>query len=362
MQRLGRYSSSWVKQTGLKCLAILMYSGAFSSNVKAQDPHFSQYYASPLYLNPALTGMERDLYFGVNYRTQWQSLDFPYKTYQFSVTHPVFTQGSEKIQIGGIGLSVFQDQAGDNDAFKTLGLIASAAYNLRLDNQNTGILSFGLQAGYIQKRIDLNGLNWGSQYNPFIGYDNTLTPDIALLDEGTSYPVFNTGIVYYYNPYKQYYFTKTSGFFGFAMSYLNKPNESLLIGGRESLPVLYKVHGGLEFRLNAKVYLSPNFLLMRQGASNEINLGTYLAYNLTKFRSRKKFKPQQMILGSWYRFGDAFIFTAGVTSNSLSFGLSYDLNVSTLRYNNRGLSAFELSLTYRVVKGKGIKRFSTPLM
>ena len=205
-----------------------------------------------------------------------------------------------------------------------------------MDARNSAIISFGLQAGYVRKQINLTGLNWGSQYNSFIGYDNTVTPDIALLNDGIGYPVFNTGVMYYYNPYKQYYFKKVSGFFGLAVSYLNTPDESLLIDVRERLPMLYKIHGGLEFRLSKSLYVSPNLLAMKQGTSTEINLGSYLTYNLTKFRSRKKYKPQQLILGSWYRWGDAFIVTAGLAANSISIGLSYDLNVSTLRYDSRG--------------------------
>jgi hypothetical protein len=34
----------------------------------AQAPVFSQYYSSGLYLNPALSGLEKDIYLGMNYR------------------------------------------------------------------------------------------------------------------------------------------------------------------------------------------------------------------------------------------------------------------------------------------------------
>ena len=110
----------WSKRC-LVCISLLWFGLIIiTHDLNAQDPHFSQYYASPLYLNPAMTGMERDLYFGMNYRTQWQSLDFPYKTYQFSMIHPVFTQGSEKNQIGGLGFTIYKDQAGEGNVFTTI--------------------------------------------------------------------------------------------------------------------------------------------------------------------------------------------------------------------------------------------------
>ena len=46
----------------------------------AQDPQFTQFYANPLYLNPAFAGSTRCPRVGLNYRNQWPSLNKAYIT------------------------------------------------------------------------------------------------------------------------------------------------------------------------------------------------------------------------------------------------------------------------------------------
>ncbi len=48
--------------------------------VKAQDPHFTQFYASPLYLNPAFTGLTYEHRFSMNGRLQWPGVSTAYNT------------------------------------------------------------------------------------------------------------------------------------------------------------------------------------------------------------------------------------------------------------------------------------------
>ncbi|MBA4058472.1 MAG: hypothetical protein C0490_27390, partial [Marivirga sp.] len=62
-------------------------------SLHAQSPVFSQYYASSLYLNPALSGLEKDIYFGMNYRSQWSNLGLPFNTFQFSFIKPLVKPG-----------------------------------------------------------------------------------------------------------------------------------------------------------------------------------------------------------------------------------------------------------------------------
>ena len=153
-----------------------------------------------------------------------------------------------------------------------------------------------------------------------------------------------------------------SGFLGVAASNLNKPDESLLDGeGTESpLPTLYKAHGGLNFKMSPQLTLSPNVLYMRQHQSQQLNTGIYLTYQLMGPKSRhNKLKMQ---LGTWYRFDDAFIISMGLKSRNMGFGFSYDFNNSSLRQFTGGSGALEASISYRIIKGKGLRRFSTPLL
>lgn len=327
----------------------------------AQDPQFSQYYASLSYLNPALTGVEKDIYFGINYRSQWNSLESSYTTGQFSFNYPLMVKGSEYKHVGGLGLSVFNDVTGINGEFETYGVSFSGAYNVTLNRDQ--MLFMGLQAGIIQKNIDLSNLRWGSQYDAFIGYDNRITPSVGEVSEQNNFPVFNAGILWHYEKVKRNYIgTDFKSFAGLAVSNLNNPDESLLQDGTSPLPLLYKLHGGMELTLSHYLKFSPNFLVMRQNSRYQINTGAYIT--ITKFgnpyaRNSRLFDLQ---VGAWYRFKDSFIFMLGADMRNFNVGFSYDLNTSTLRYNNLVSGTYEISMAYRIVKGKGLRRFSTPLM
>ena len=48
--------------------------------VTAQDPQFSQFYAAPLYLNPAFAGSTGQARVGMNYRNQWPAIDANFNT------------------------------------------------------------------------------------------------------------------------------------------------------------------------------------------------------------------------------------------------------------------------------------------
>src|SRR5688572_33039570 len=80
----------------------------------AQDPVFSQFYTSSLYLNPALSGLARDVVLGFNYRSQWAGVNLPFKTFQFSAVHPIIQQGIKTKHLGGFGATLFSDEAGPN--------------------------------------------------------------------------------------------------------------------------------------------------------------------------------------------------------------------------------------------------------
>ena len=350
MIRLLTYLSMWL---------LLAFTGG---KLQAQDPHFSQYYANPLYLNPAMTGLDSDVYFGLNYRSQWKSLDLPFEIAQLSVVLPILEHGSQFKHRGGVGMSVYHEQAGEANNFKTTSYTVSGAYNLFLKSDASQMISVGIQGGFITKQLDFNNLRWGSQYDPFIGFDASITPSLDLGSEMTTFPVIHAGAVWYFDQGKRRLRSGISGFVGIAASNLNQPNESLLEdeGSESHLPILYKFHGGLNFSMSRQLTLSPNVLYMTQHHSEQINTGVYLTYQLVGPRARaNRLKVQ---LGTWYRFDDAFIVSLGLLTRNLGFGFSYDFNNSNLRSFTGGNGAVEASISYRIIKGKGLKRFSTPLL
>lgn len=325
----------------------------------AQDAVFSQFYASSLYLNPALAGEEKDLMFSSNYRSQWQSIVVPYVTSQMSGVYPLYASDLNDRHVGGVGLSMYNDRAGDG-LFKTFGFNGSAAYNLPLTSDGVHDLSFGIQFGLIQKNIDYTNLEWGEQYNPYIGFDATVSPGEDQFNNTILYPDIGAGVMYYYHGSQQYgSIRKVSGYLGAAVYHINQPNESLVRGMESRLPRLYKVHGGLEYNINSKNAIQPTFLAMSQNGAFHMNTGMYWSHEVVDRRGGA-FRNTNLVLGGWYRYGDAFTVLAGMANERLSLGISYDYNTSSLRHATRGRGGYEISLTIRRVKDHGPRRIGTP--
>ncbi|MDH5474361.1 MAG: PorP/SprF family type IX secretion system membrane protein [Cyclobacteriaceae bacterium] len=325
--------------------------------VKAQDPVFSQFYAAPLYLNPALSGAETSILLNVSYRRQWQSLDLPYDIGQFTFNYPLITNTRIRKHIGGIGLSVFRESSGVNRSLLTMGALASGAFNWSFDRTGINKISIGLQAGFIQKSINFNNFEWSSQYDPFLGFQASVAPSIINELEGSrAYPTFNAGVLWSHNPDK--IVSPFSAFVGVAASNLNKPNESLVQDKSYNLPMLFKFQGGLDFHLTSVLILSPNVLILRQNETNQFNVGTYLGYNFIE----KRDAINVIQIGVWHRVNDSFIFSGGFTNNKVFVGISFDFTSSTLRYDTRRQRAYEISISYKIPQIKGLRRCSIPLL
>lgn len=339
------------------CIAlILVIFACCTQETSAQDAHFSQYYASSLYLNPAMAGATPHLTFSSNYRTQWRSIIMPYVTSQFSAIQPIYKKDEvDDNHIGGIGISFYNDRAGDGN-FKTIGVNINAAYNLHLSRMQD--LIFGVQGGFIQKNVDFTNLEWGEQFNPYVGFDATIDPGEPGLTNRVLYPDVSAGFLYYYNSGRNYTEKGLSAYLGFSAYHINRPNESMVRDFVNTLPILFKGHAGFEMRLGEKVNISPNALFMMQNERMQINGGLYLTY---LFHEQQKFlAPSDVIFGTWYRLDDSFIFSMGLGNNHYTIGFSYDFNSSSLRYHTQGRGAYEISLTLMKIREKTIRRFHTP--
>ena len=327
----------------------------------AQGYFFSQYRAAPLFVNPALAGYEKNITFGLNYRLQNQA-EISYHTGQMAAIFPLYVQGQEKNHVGGIGIATLNDVAGQLNEVKTYGFNVASAYNMKLNLYETQMLTFGLQAGYVQTNIDFSALNWASQIT-YSGFDHSISPGPAYGDR-TNYVSFNAGALWSYdsrnkrrnrqNDYRLH--------LGVSLAHLNKPDQSLIDGYVNELPMLYKAHGGGVFEINEVVRIAPDFLLMMQNQNFQYNLGTSVSYT-TAARGGSKFENDgiSLRLGTWYRVQDSFIFLIGAGNENFDAAISYDINAHHDRANIRNQAALELSVAYRIIRDNNLKKIETPL-
>ncbi len=343
----------------LGCISLLATSLGW-----AQDPNFSQYYAAPLYLNPALATAESEATFGMVYRSQWRSISFPQKIGQFSGIIPLHSRKQSLMQPGGIGFALYNDAAGEGNNLQTTGIQAGAAYNLPLTRTYTHVLSFGMQLGLIQRSVDLGDFRWGSQYEPatpYFGFNPTLTATIQThgLRDKKLYPVVHAGVVWHLNGSSIAAHQPLRGFLGFSASNLNQPDESLIQGAVSRLPMLFRAQAGLIFDVSERIQLMPNLLGMQQNDHTQINVGSYIAYQPGSLTSLSK---TQLLFGGWYRVKDSFVLSTALVAKGYTIGFSYDITTSSLRYTTHGRGAWEVSLSYRIPKKTKTRRFATPLI
>lgn len=347
-------------------IAMLAICNILHSALFAQDPAFSQFYSASLFLNPALAGAETDLTLTINQRIHLNKQLSPYSLSQFSIIYPVRmnrfkTTYNRKGHVGGCGFTVYNEMSGANRELASYGGYLTLAYLLQANGNHR--ISFSIQGGLVQKHIDFNKLRWGSQYDADIGFNPDLLPSISNYNEEIIIPVFNSGLVWYYNPNSTapYRISDFEAFTGIAVSNLNKPDQTFFDSQISELPMLFKLHGGCVFYFSKRMQLLPNYLVMFQNNEFQTNIGGYVNYTISASRySRNRHIVQ---LGTWYRYGDSFILSGAFRFNRVQVAVSYDFNVSSFQYYNKGARAFEISVSYRVYKDYSLQRnISHPLM
>jgi type IX secretion system PorP/SprF family membrane protein len=306
-------------------LVVMCITGA----VKAQvDPHFSQYYVYPAWLNPALTGaFDGEYRISGIYRNQWGNISSPFSTPGLAVD---FTTDKNI----NFGVSVLNQKAG-NGGYNYTTAYGNIAYTgVKFGANQTKRVVFGIQAGMIQRRFDRNKLTFGDQWNPITGY-NPGNPSTDILTR-TSASAFDAGAgVMYFDaePGK-----KSNLFGGFAVSHLTKPTDQFSAKGDAKLPMRFTAHAGIRFTISEVFSLTPNLLYVKQGSATEKMAGAYATYKATP--------GVDVMLGVNYRVDDAISPFLGFTYKNMVLGASYDINSSDLGKVANGSNSFEISLSF----------------
>lgn len=309
------------------------------ANVSAQDVHFSQYFTSPLTLNPAMTGLvNKDFRVAANYRTQWSSItNNPYETFTFSVDGSLFKNKFNNGDAVGLGIIFLNDKAGAGQLTnQTMGL--SLAYHHALGKDKNQHISLGFQAYAVNKFVDFRKLVFGDQFDPVSGTANGTTGE-TWTDNEEGYSDFNTGIMY-----TGRINDKTSIYGGLSAYHITQPNETFQ-GGANKIHSRYNAYLGSSFDLTdyTVAYVSGN--IQRQGSQSEFILGGATGFILNPNHDYDD-NDKVFYVGAWYRYNDAIIPYIGFELDALTFGLTYDATVSNLATPTNYQGAYEMSLIW----------------
>lgn len=303
----------------------------------AQDPEFAQYYAAPLYLNPAFSGTSVDHRFNMNYRNQWPNITNAFQTYAFSYDYNLDQLNS------GLGVLLLVDKAGTAQ-LQSQQINFQYSYKVRLSD--TWMLSSGLNFGLGTRSIDYNKLIFYNELD-FL-QSGGIPPDKRTDTDRASYFDFGGGMLAYNKKF----------WIGFAAAHLNRPNRSLT-DNEAQIPIKTTIHGGFRLPLYNGIFkkdrvaaLAPSFVYKQQGKFDQLDIGTYFLY-------------EPVVLGLWYRgipirqnvndniSQDAVVVILGFRLDKFEFTYSYDVTVSELGPISGG--AHELALMFKIDVAASVK-------
>ncbi|HEY4965523.1 MAG TPA: PorP/SprF family type IX secretion system membrane protein [Puia sp.] len=309
--------------------------------VSAQDPSFSQFFASPLTLNPALTGkFNGDLRAAGNYRNQWPDVNRAYITSTVSVDLPILQGMLPEDDRWGIGMMAMTDKTA-NGILNSNYFALSTAYHKAVDENGMHQISVGFQGTYANKILDgprlhfLDGLQIDGTWLP------SATEPVNLQVVTTSYFDMNAGVLYNGS------LNGTNAvYFGASMYHLNQPKESFLGVDNITVPTRLTLHAGGYFPSESSGqtwYVSA--LYNKQTTASELVFGGALELSA----STDETKPVNVYIGAWTRLNnvsDALIPYVGLDYGSFNLGLTYDVNISDFKVATQTRGGMEISLVY----------------
>ncbi len=321
--------------------------------IMAQDIHFSQFIMTPLLINPSEAGKFGGNYRGIlNYRQQWRSISpKPYVTYggTFDMS---FNQSGLKRNFFGGGIIAYGDKAGFG-SLSTNMISLTIAYHLNIAKNQ--YLSGGMQGTLLQRAINTNNLRFDNQFDVNIGAHN---PALNHMENFNQLNVvkgsISGGVSYNYSDNTGNNVISNNGYqgkiinIGAAVFYVNSPDYSFNNIVQDKLALRYVFHTFTSFGIpNYNIAIQPSGLLYYQNKATDILVGGMIRYTLKEQSKYTQIvKGAALSIGLHHRLQDALIPSILLEMGSLAFGVSYDINSSSLKTASAGRGGLEVSIRY----------------
>jgi type IX secretion system PorP/SprF family membrane protein len=259
----------------------------------AQDPHFTQYFSTGVYLNPAFAGFEGCSRVSSSYRNQWPSLSGTFQTFNIS-----YDQFLKPIS-GGFSARYLYEEAGSGSLITQE---ASAAYapSIRLFDKSL-LISPALELEWRERSVTWEKLTFGNM----VGTGNVFITDLEESTSTVNQINLNAGILFSHGAFVC----------GAAFHHLNQSNEGST--STSKLAPKYTFHFSYVAELTENLSASPSLVYMQQ---QDVSI---LLPSLV-------FSFQGVRAGVASRWGDSAILLLGYASKRFSVGYSFDYTVSKL--------------------------------
>src|SRR5215831_20538414 len=224
----------------------------------AQDIHFSQFYETPLYRNPAFAGVfTGDIRVQAVFRSQWNSFVDAYKTGSMNAEYKMPVGKGEDFVT--CGLEAFYDRAGSADLTTTI-VTPVLNYHKSISNEKNMYLSAAFMGGLVNRRFDRSRITTNNQYDVGTDGENFNRTQYSYWD-GSAGISFNSGLGN--NP-------QNSLLVGVAYNHFNKPRNSFFENANVLLDSKWVFSCDFKVGVNENSWLTFHSDYSRQGTYREV--------------------------------------------------------------------------------------------
>ncbi len=347
-----------MKSKKLILILIVVLTG---NEMLAQDPAFSQFFSSPLNINPALNGHIKGKWRMIsNLRRQWSGPTDPYTTGTISFDNKIFQNvpGNyvDENTVVAVGGMMLYDQAmagalkGSYASFNVSGNVRLASgpgyeenggrirhlSKIKMDEGAEHRLGAGIGITYGNRWLDMSKLNFENQFTGH-GFDTNLPTGESALSNMKPYISASAGLLY------SYIGNNANLDIGVAAFHINKPKQTFLNDDNQFLAARYVVHSNFEAFIGENLILNSNGIYQYQSGASYFSIGAALGYYLPASDER------DVILnaGLWYWSKNAIIPYLGFSYGNFQVGLTYDFTISQLTQATMRTHTYELCLVFR---------------
>ncbi len=299
----------------------------------AQDPHFSQFFSSPLTINPANTGnFSGSLRAALNSRIQLPEFNNPYATKTLSLDAPILKKYIKEDDNLSVGLLILSDQSG-NKLLNDNNIAASVSYSKALDENANHSIALGFQVNYSMYRFDPLKANFEDQLTSG-GFTGTSAEMILGNNFTKNTTDINAGILYTGSTSDNNIFYVGASYYHFAKPAVGFITPTYFTNSR------INIHGGAYFALSDAASLHTSFQYQKQGETNELLVGGAFSYYLGTENGL------ELYAGLWSRVKETMIPYVGLEWNHIRAGFTYDIAAGTTLASSRFYQSSEFSLIY----------------
>jgi type IX secretion system PorP/SprF family membrane protein len=310
-----------------------------------QDLHFSQFNQNAVFFNPAFAGSMRQIDAGMQYRSQWKSVDAPFVTYGISGSARL-TNARNASGIFAAGLVLQNDKSGDG-TLSQFQLAVPLAYHIKLNDNN--LLGAGVYAGFGQSSASTSDFTWSAQYDG-TQYNAALSSNESEWSQSFNYFDVGAGISWVYTTSNKNLSSSDAvrNQLGISVKHLNQPRYSYQNNADEKLGMNIIIYEQLWYGIpNSRIDLVPSVLVQIQNKQREIMIGGLVKYRLQDESLYTGFvKGSAISIGLHSRLKDAMVAQMMLEYDKFCIGFSYDFNTSSLRTASNLNGGFELCLKF----------------